>query len=1166
MKHVLRSLLLLGVVLGGIRPGFSQVLAKNQAIPQKENGQTKASSRKLKDVLLQLQEHYAVDILFFDRNVSGLLVTGDAVDLNTTIEANLAAILKPLGLHYKRVKNGGYVVVVKESAAKAATSRVTGRGLPTDMTDRLSSQASSPELGAGISGRMVSEERPADISVRGSVRDDKGESLPGVSIVVKGTQRGTTSDADGNYKIDVSDASAVLIFSYVSYLAQEVTVGNRTTVDVVLKVDNRTLDEIVVVGYGTVKKKDLTGSIASIDTDQIKDQAVSRVDQALLGKIAGVQVKPVSGEPGVAPQIRIRGIGSISAGVGPLYVIDGFPTDNIQTINPNDVESIDVLKDASATAIYGSRGSNGVIIINTKRGKSGKAELSFDAYTGFQKIARRPKLMSAMEQAQYYYDGIRNRNIDEKRDVSGPYSIWFRKVPQEVIDVLEGRNTYDVDALDEVLQTAPQHQYQLTANGGNDNVKYALSGEYFNQQGIIINSNFNRYSVRANIDAQLTKRLSVKFNLNPSFTESNNVQAAGAGTGPNDGVIAQAIIANSFYPLRTPTGDYFAFSGLAGSSNLTNPLALANEVKANQKGMRLLGNISAEYKLLDNLKFNVLLGGNLISARGMSFKPQLPAFFNDPAIGSDNSSMLTNWLTEYTLNYATTIGSHSFMALGGFTSQKENYESNFLTSNKYPNNLVPNLSAASGQITNGSSDSYQWSLLSYLARVNYNYQSKYYLTASIRTDGSSRFGTQNKYGVFPSVAVAWRVSDESFLKNSQFINELKLRTSYGKTGNNNIGNFDQYATLSYETYTYGGAAVGGFAPGRLANSNLTWEKQQQVNFGVDFSVFKRRLSLTVDHFRSRNTDLLLNVNISALTGFNTALQNIGEVKNSGWEFAVNTVNVEGKFRWSTDFNLSTFKNEVVKLGPQGDPIYVGGNVTQIGQPIGMFFGWINDGVFQSAAELAKGPIFRPGSTITSRVGDSRFLDISGPNGKPDGIIDNFDQTIMGTPYPDFYYGMTNNLTYKNINLSVSLQGSKGNKILSIARLGTLNTRGRVRQLASSNAYWKSEENPGNGQVPRPNDAPTGNNRDPWNSRYLDEGTYLRINNITLSYQLPAALLQKVSIGSLRLYATATNPFLFTKNEAFNPDVSNSDSPLTPGVDQNNYPLTKALILGLNLGF
>jgi len=1013
--------------------------------------------------------------------------------------------------------------------------------------------------------------------VKGIVTDINGQPLSGVSVIIKNTKTnfttGTSTDTSGMFTFSrvSSGGPYSFTFSTVGYQNQTLSGYNiieniNLSLDIKMSPTAASLDQIVVVGYGTQKRKDLTGSVASVGAKQIQDLTVTRVDQALLGKVAGVQVKPVSGEPGASPQIRIRGIGSISAGAGPLYVVDGFPTGSIETLNPNDIETLDILKDASATAIYGSRGSNGVVIINTKRGRSGKPTISFDTYTGWQKIAKRPKFMTAMEQAKYYYDGIRNRNIDEGRDVSGPYATWFRKVPQEAIDVLEGRNTYDVDALDVVSRTAPQQQYQLTATGGNENMKYALSGEYFNQQGIIINSDFKRYSVRANIDAQLSKRITVKVNLNPSFTDSRNIQAAGAGTGPNDGVVAQAVIVNSWYPLIDSTGNYFAFSNLAGSSNATNPLALANEVKARQKGIRLLGNINAEYKILDDLKLNVLFGANLMSSRARRFKPQLPAFFNDPATGTDNSNMLTNWLSEYTLNYNKIFGQHSVSGLVGFTSQKENYESNFLTSNKYPNNFVSYLSAAGGQITDGSSDTYQWSLISYLGRFNYNYKSKYYATASIRTDGSSRFGSQHKYGVFPSVALAWRISDETFLKNAGFLSELKLRTSYGETGNNNIGNYDQYATINYERYTFGGLAVGAFAPARLANPSLTWEKQKQVNIGFDVAVFDRRIALTVDHFLSRNTDLLLNVNVPDVTGFSTALQNIGEVKNSGWEFAINTVNLKNKLGWTTDFNLSTYQNEVVKLGPKGDPIYSGGNVTMIGEPIGMFYGLINDGVFKNQAELDKGPTFSPGSSVRSRVGDTRFLDISGPDGKPDGIINSLDQTIMGSPYPKFYYGMTNTFSYRNFNVSISLQGSQGNKVLSISRLGTLNTRGRVRQLASSNSYWKSEQDPGDGQVPRPNDAPTGNNREPWNSRYLDDGTYLRINNINLSYLLPANFSQQLRFNSLRFYISSTNPFLFTKNESFNPDVSNSDNPLTPGVDNNNYPLTKSIVLGLNVSF
>jgi TonB-linked SusC/RagA family outer membrane protein len=460
---------------------------------------------------------------------------------------------------------------------------------------------------------------------------------------------------------------------------------------------------------------------------------------------------------------------------------------------------------------------------------------------------------------------------------------------------------------------------------------------------------------------------------------------------------------------------------------------------------------------------------------------------------------------------------------------------------------------------------YEWSLISYLARANYNYNSKYYLTASIRTDGSSRFGSEHKYGVFPSAAIAWRIS-EDFLKDVRFLDELKFRASYGETGNNNIGNYEHFSIINYVKYVGGGGAVAGYVPARPANPGLTWEKQQSFNIGLNASVFNNRLSFSLDHFQSRNTDLLLNVNVPAVTGYNTALQNIGEVKNTGWELAVNTVNLKGKFGWSTSFNISTYKNEVVKLGPNGDPIFEGGSVTRIGQPIGMFYGWLTDGIFLNQAEVDKGPVFAPGTINRSRPGDMRFVDISGPNGKPDNIIDNNDRTIMGSPYPDFYYGMTNNFAYKNFSLNVSLQGSQGNSALNVARSGALSTRGRISTLSFLKNYWKSETDPGDGQTPRPNDQPTGNVRGLYSQRYLSDASYLRVNNISLSYLLPNKIAQKLRLSSARISLSSTNPFLFTEYTNFNPDVSTTENPLTPGVDNNDYPLPKSLLIGLNIGF
>jgi TonB-linked SusC/RagA family outer membrane protein len=1012
--------------------------------------------------------------------------------------------------------------------------------------------------------------------VKGLVQNSEGKPAPGVSVIIRKAgdnfTSGTSTDSSGVFSFSGIPAGGPYSFTFsgVGFETRVMAgyhIKANITLSLVVNLNSAgalALDQVVVVGYGVQKRKDLTGSVVSVSGREVRDLGISRIDQGLAGRVPGVQVKESTGEPGVAPQIRVRGIGSISAGVGPLYVIDGFPTDNIQTLNPNDIESMDILKDASATAIYGSRGSNGVVIINTKRGKAGKPVLALDAYYGVSKVSKIPKMKSSLQQAEWWLDGMRNKNTDLGHDVSGDPTTWTQPVPQVIMDILAGKNTTDIEPLDEILVNAPQRMIQLSASGGSDQVKYALSGEYMNQDGIVINSGFKRYSVRANLDAKLTNRLNVKLNLNPSFTDQASLPSTGVCC-LTSGVVAAALNIVNYLPMKDANGNYFNYDGLPDLAAVYNPLAVAQLTQVSNKLSRLLGNLSADYRITDNLHFNFLLGGSVLETKGMLFKPQEPFFFNDLPFGSDNSSQITNWLTEYTLNYNKSFGKHNIQALAGYTVQKENGESNSLSSNRFPNNLVPTLSAVGGLITAGSSDVYEWSLLSYLARVNYNYNSKYYVTASFRTDGSSRFGEKNKYGNFPSVALAWRLSQEDFLKDVSFLSELKLRASYGETGNNNIGNYDQYATISYENYPFGGLATSGIAPARIANPTLTWEKQRSVNVGVDASFFNRRLSISVDHFESRNTDLLLNVNVPNITGFSTALQNIGEVGNTGWEFVLSTVNLDGKFEWSTDFNLSSYRNKVIRLGPQGDPIYSGNNVTMIGQPIGMFYGFITDGVFMNAAELSKGPIFDPGAADRSRVGDVRFKDISGPDGKPDGVINNFDKTIMGSPYPEFYYGMTNRFSYKNITLSVTIQGSKGSQIYDMARDGGYSGRARVRGYAFSNNYWKSEQEPGDGVTPRPNDSPTGGFRLP-STKYLDYGTYLRFNNITLSYSLSPGITKKIGLNGLRIYVNATNPFLITKNKGFNPDVSMNEDPLRPGIESSNYPLPKSIIAGVNLTF
>ena len=999
-------------------------------------------------------------------------------------------------------------------------------------------------------------------TISGIVRDSFGP-VTGANVIIKGTTIGVVTDLDGRYTLSNIPENGILQVSFVGYLTQEMRIGNQNQLNVTLQEDSKVLEDIVVVGYGIVQKKDLTGSVAQMQSNDLKDLAVPRIDQALSGRLAGVQVLSTTGEPGAAPQIRIRGVGSISAGTEPLYVIDGYPGDNLQMINPDDIETIDVLKDASATAIYGSRGANGVVIITTKRGKEGKTRINLNVYYGWQKVLRTPEFLTKEEQGWYYYEGVKNQNLDAGHSVSGdPLKDWFYKVPQTIMDVINGNNHHNTDAYDYIFQTAPMQSYNLSAQGGSEKIKYSVSGEYLSQEGIVISNDFERYSLRANLDAQLAKRVAIKFNINSAYSKGKNIWTSG-GAAESEGILGAATTWLKWYPLYDENGEYFSGFGQDATNNVWNPAAQAHEIMRKNEQFRTLANLNTEFTITNDLKLNVMLGANIANRHVYSFIPKLEVFANS-ADGRDERRNDLNWITETTLNYQKSFGVHNLTGLVGYTTQKQETNSNYLRSLSYPNNLIYTLNATSNDILEGNSNENEWSLISYLARVNYNYNSKYYITASIRSDGSSRFGKDNKHGYFPSVALAWRASEESFIKPLSWLTNLKLRASYGETGNNNIGNYAHLATVNYESYVLGNASSGGYAPANFENRKLTWEKQRAFNVGVDISVVDNRINLTADYFLTKNRNLLLNVYVPQITGFDTSLQNIGEVENKGWEMTLNTRNITGEFEWTTDFNISSFKNKVLKLGPEGAPIISTNHITEIGQPMGMFYGYIADGVFMNQAELDAGPIWAPGTSDRSHVGDIRFKDISGPDGVPDGVINTFDRTIMGSPYPDVYFGMTNNFSYKNFSLSFSLQGSYGSKVFNTSDT-QMYTRARYKQYAVVKNYWKSEAEPGDGESPRPNNLPTGGLRQK-STRFLDNGSYLKFNNITLGYTFEQSLVNKLYLNGLRVYVTATNPFIITKFRDFNPEVSSNTNPLTPGEMNYNYPLAKSFIMGINVSF
>ena len=989
-------------------------------------------------------------------------------------------------------------------------------------------------------------------TVTGVVRDASGPVI-GANVVVKGTTNGTVTNVDGQFTITNVPANAVLQASFIGYRPTEVSVGNQTRLEITLSEDVEMLEEVVVVGYGTMQKKDVTGSVGQVQSGQISSLAAPRIDQALVGQLAGVQVISTTGQPGEGLNIRVRGVGSISAGTQPLYVIDGFPDADIQMLSPDDIASIDILKDASATAIYGSRGANGVVMITTKRGKEGKSTINLDVYYGWQNVLREPKFLTMQQQAQYYYDGIVNQNKDENRDMSNSDPTkWYYPVPKTVLNVLNGTINESHDAFKYIFQTAPQQNYSLSVRGGNKDLKYAVSGSYMSQDGIIIMSDFNRYTVRANIDAQVNQWVSMKFNITSSYATSRNIRAYG-GSGDAEGILGAATTWQYWYPLYTEDGNYFSGYGQDATNNVWNPMAQANEIKRKNEQYNTLGNFVTDIKITKDLNLNINLGATNSNTRAYYFIPKL-AVFNNTAEGRDDRSNSLAWITESMLTYQKKFNNHSLNVMAAYTTQQYYFSDNYVMSRNYPNNMVYTLNAASNPKTEGSSEEGKWTLLSYLARVNYNYNSKYYLTASIRADGSSRFGRDRKYGYFPSAAIRWRASEEKFLKEIAQINDLSLRASYGVTGNNDIGNYAHLATVSYPSYAQFG---GGMAPANIENTMLTWEKQSSINFGFDISLFNNRIGLTGDYYITKNRDLLLDVDVPRITGFNTSLQNIGEVANKGWEFSLNTHNLTGVVEWNTNFNISAYRNKVLKLGPEGAPLRNTNHITQIGEPMGMFYGYKTNGIFKTQAEVAAGPLYGTGTADQSRVGDIRFVDING-----DGRITTDDRTILGSPYPKFYYGMTNNISYRNFMLSCSLTGSYGNKVFNGDDM-QMYTRARYKQYSFVYDYWKSESDPGT--MPRPNNLPKGGLREK-SDRYMFDGSFMRINNINLSYTLPKRIVQAIYLTNLRVYAASNNPFIFTNFVDFNPEVSNSSDPRTPGQMNYNYPIARSFYFGINVSF
>ena len=1026
-------------------------------------------------------------------------------------------------------------------------------------------------------------------TVKGKVIGSDGYGIAGVNVIEKGTTNGVITDVEGRYVLNLTTENPVIAFSFIGYVSQELSVGNKTVVDIVLKEDVKALEEVVVVGYGTQKKKDLTGAIASVNSEDLGKMPALSFDQSLQGKVAGVQISQTNGAPGGNINIMVRGISSITGSNSPLYVVDGFPigtggggsnlsnfsnssysssgmanatTEKINplsTINPSDIESIEILKDASATAIYGSRGANGVVLITTKKGKTGKTSINVNASFGVQQVAHKLDLLTPREYAEFVAEGRDNAWIYAGGQASDPNEVrtsnaWVRpeyRNPSSISN--EGTDWQDV-----IFRLATVQNYQVSATGGTENIKYMVSLGFFDQKGIVIGSDFQRFNIRSNIEAKLTKRLKFGTNLAGSYGYGDFARTEGhLGL---RGMIQCALAINPGMPVYGQDGSYNSEFDDPMGAPVENPLFIAENFSDKRNMKDFIVNNYLDYEFIPGLNFR--------TSFGLKFNLNQTELWKSSKIGTyaDKSSPATaaaidkkglNWLNENTLTYKKNFNEkHDLNVVAGLTVQKDTYSQLSAGATDFPTDYIHYLSA--GTINSGTHLKSEWSMVSLLARANYVYDNKYMLTATVRRDGSSRFGANQKWGTFPSVSVGYRVSEEPFMQDFRALSDLKIRASYGVAGNNSIGNYNQIALLGVSNYVDANKILPGLAPSTLANDELTWEKSKQTDIGIDFGLFNNRVSVIADWYYNLKTDLLLSVNLPAASGFGSAMQNVGEIENKGFEFALNTVNIDTKnFSWSTSFNISTNRNKVKKLATEDGRIVSDKFITEVGQPISSFYMMNVVGVFKDDADVAKGPVYSP----NTRPGDLKYEDVDG-----DGKITTADKTIVGSPFPDFTWGLNNEFKWKNLSLSVFVNGSQGGKTYFEAGETLLNCAGVQNQLSLVNDRWRSPEEPGNGYLPRAirSDYALGMSA---SSRYLFDASYVRIKDITLSYDFPGSITQKIGLKGLNAYFNVSNVYTFTDYPGYDPEASQSgDSVTSAGIDSGVYPTPRTYTLGVKVAF
>ncbi|MBK9355837.1 MAG: TonB-dependent receptor [Bacteroidales bacterium] len=952
--------------------------------------------------------------------------------------------------------------------------------------------------------------------ITGKVTDAGGSGLPGVTIQVKGTSTGTVTDLDGKYRLNAT--GEVLVFSFVGFSKQEITIGSQSTINVIMLEDAKMLDELVVIGYGAVKKKDLTTAVSVVGSAEIKDRPVTSAALALQGKAPGVHVISSSGKPGSVPSVRIRGATSVISGNEPLYVVDGVPTTDISGINPNDIESMSVLKDASSASIYGAQGANGVVIISTRRGKENKPAVNFNAYYGISSLR---KTIDVLNTKQY------------------------RDLMQEIGVPLDPTWTQFNDWSDLTFDTGTQQSYQLSATGGNEKTQYFVSGGYLREEGIVAPARFDRYTFRVNLDTYVRPWFKVGTSINALSNNSKDTpDNASSGRG---GVIMSALNTPPFLSVYKNDGSGW-YDPNPFQPSWENPVAYMDGPDQQSRDNKLFGNVYSEISFIKNLKLKSSMG---VDVTGHQYDYYLDPFSTNygrqnHGIGRSDKANHNIWIAENTLDYVTKVNDHSFTAMVGNSVQKYDGNGTYIEGTDFPDNTDIRTIWAANQLNTGGTWRSEWASVSFFGRGTYDFKGKYYLTASVRRDGSSKLAKH--WGTMPSFSAAWRISGEKFMEGVTFINDLKLRGGWGKTGNiNGLSDYSSMALTGYFRRTPGDTLNG---PGTyaisLGNPDLRWETTNQTDIGIDLSMFDSRVVFVFDAYYKETPNVILNVALTSSLPVNTIQTNAGKIVNKGIEFGLSTVNINNKsINWTTDFNMSFNRNEVTSL--TYTPVYSSGriysnnqdvNIFKAGLPMGAFYGYVSEGV-------------------DPETGDIIYKDVN-----ENGIFDPGDRKVIGYGMPDFTFGLTNNISYKRFSLNVFFQGSYGNDIFNATRIDLEGMFDSKNQSVDVLDRWK---NPGD-ITDMPRAVGNGNVDNVRNStRFIEDGSYIRLKSISLSYQILDNNPKFKALKRVSVYVTGQNLITLTNYSGFDPEVNAfGSSAVSMGVDYGTYPQSRTIVFGVNV--